>query len=313
MIFMYNTKAPISKKTFLFYVKRDWQLYLLISLPLLAVFIFKYIPMGGLSIAFFDYDIIKGFSGSKFIGLDIFKEVFTMSEFKRSFRNTLTLNILDLVFGFPMPIILAILLNEIKSVSFKRVSQTVLYLPHFLSWVIIAGIMSQLLGTNYGLINNIIVKLGGNNIPFLTEKYHWIVSYVAIGIWQSVGWGTIIYLAAISGISSELYEAAIVDGANRWHKIIYITLPSIKGTVITLLIMNLGRLMGGSFERSYLIGNSIVIEVSKILPVFIYEVGLRAYRYNVATALGLFQSFIGFLLILVTDRIAKKLGEDGLI
>ncbi len=294
-------------------LKRDWQLYFLLSLPLIAVLLFKYIPMAGLSIAFLDYDVIKGFSRSEFIGLDIFKEIFGMSDFKRSLRNTLGLNILDLAVGFPIPIVLALFLNEIKWSPFKRVSQTLLYLPHFLSWVIIAGIMSQLLSTNYGLVNTVLESMGVDRVPFLTEKYHWVASYVLIGVWQNAGWGTIIFLSAIAGINSELYEAAVVDGAKRWHKVIYITLPAIKGTIVIMLIMNLGRLMGGSFERAYLIGNTIVKEFSQILPVFVYEVGLRSYRYNVATAVGLFQSLIGFLLILAADALAKKLGEEGLI
>lgn len=302
----------IKKKRLVNFLKRDWQLYLLLSIPLIFLIIFNYLPMAGLSIAFLDYDIIKGIANSEFVGFDIFKEIFSMSDFTRAFRNTVVLNVLDLIVGFPMPIIVAILLNEIKNIKFKRISQTALYLPHFLSWVIIAGIMTQLLSTNYGIVNTIIKGFGGEAIPFLTEKYHWVGTYIIIGVWQSFGWGTIIYLAAITGISSELYEAAIVDGANRWQQIIYITLPGIKSTAIILLIMRLGRIMMGSFERAYLIGNPIVIDFSKIFSVFIYEVGLRSYRYNVATAVGLFQSFIGFSLVLIANWLAKKI-DEGLI
>lgn len=310
-----NEEIMLTKKEkgVLFYLKRDWQLYLLLLFPTIAVLIFKYIPLSGIVIAFKDYDVIRGFAESEWIGFDIFKEIFKMRDFYRIVRNTLTLNLLDLIIGFPAPIILAILLNEIKNTTFKRISQTILYLPHFISWVIIGGIMYQLFSPTSGLVNVLINRLGKESIPFLTEKYHWVISYVLIGVWQNMGWGTIIYLAAITGINHEYYEAATIDGAKRLAKIIYITIPCIKPTIITLLIMNLGRITGSNFERVFSIGNPIVMEFSDVISTFVYRVGLRSYRYNVATAVGLFQSVVGFILVIIADRVAKKIGEAGLI
>lgn len=304
---------PKASPGFLFYLKRDWQLYVLIFFPLLFAIVFKFLPMLGLSIAFLDYKPIRGFSGSEFIGLDIFKQIFTSKDFYLSLRNTLVLNLLDLAAGFPAPIILAILLNEITCKWYKKVTQTVLYLPHFLSWVIIAGLAYQLFSPQSGFVNVMIQRMGGNMVPFLTEKYHWAVSYVLIGVWQSMGWGTIIYLAAITSISGDLYEAATVDGAGRWRKIWNITLPCIKPTIVVMLIMALGRIMGSNFERPYTLSNPMVTEFSDVIATYVYRMGLQQNRYNIATAVGLFQSLVGVVLVLAADKFSKVIGEDGIV
>ena len=214
-------KTKVKGKGFKYYMKRDWQLYVLLALPLLFAIVFKFLPMFGLSVAFLNYDVVGGFEKAKFIGFDAFREIFGMKDFYVALRNTILLNGLDLIIGFPAPIILAIMLNEIRNKYFKRVTQTVLYLPHFLSWVIIAGIFYQLLSPTTGYINILISRMGGQSIPFLTEKWHWLISYCLIGVWQSMGWGTIIYLAAITGVNADLYEAAKVDGAGRWKAPLY--------------------------------------------------------------------------------------------
>lgn len=321
---MKNATANLSinnnKKTnngLFFYLRRDWLLYLMLFIPFTFVLIFKYIPMLGLIIAFKNYDpVMGGFSGiikSKWIGFDVFKEIFKMKDFYKVLRNTLTLNLLDLITSFPAPIILAIFLNELKLQKFKKLSQTILYLPHFLSWIIISGIMYQLLSPNTGLINILIKQMGGTTIPFVSEKWHWLVTYNLVGVWQSVGWGTIIYLAAITGINSELYEAATVDGAGRLKKIWHVTLPGIKSTIIVMLIMNLGKIMGSSFERSFAMSNSMVMDFADVISTFVYRVGLQSVRFNVATAVGLFQSVIGIILVAITDFLAKRSGEQGII
>ena len=297
------------KKGFAFYLKRDWQLYLLLLIPMLFIVIFKFLPMMGLSIAFLDYKPIKGFAGSEFIGFDVFKDIFTSKDFYKALKNTLVLNFLDLLIGFPAPIILAILLNEIRIKWFKKITQTVLYLPHFLSAVIVAGLCYQLFASHSGSINILL----GKNIPFLEEEYHWITTYVLSGVWQGMGWGTIIYLAAITGIDGSLYEAATVDGAGRWRKIWNITLPCIKGTIVVMLIMQLGRIMGSSFERPYTLSNPLVQNVSDVIATFVYREGLSNRHYNVATAVGLFQSLVGLVLVLASDKFAKVLGEDGIV
>lgn len=301
------------KKGFMYYLKRDWQLYVLLAIPFALVIIFKFLPMLGLSIAFLDYKPIKGFSGSEFVGFDVFKQVFSSRDFYKALKNTMLLNILDLLVGFPMPIILAIFLNEIKSKWFKKTTQTILYLPHFLSWVIIAGLAYQLFSPLSGYVNVLVTKMGGESIPFLTEKWHWMVSYVLIGVWQSMGWGTIIYLAAITGIDAELYEAATVDGAGRWRKIWNITLPSVKSTVIVMLIMSLGRIMGSSLERPFTLSNPMVTDISDVIATFVYRVGLQQNQYNIATAVGLFQSVVGVVLVFIADRVAKMMGESGIV
>lgn len=305
--------SPKDKKSIFFYLKRDWQLYVLLALPLAFAIIFCYLPFFGLSIAFLDYSVVGGFENAKFIGLEVFQKIFTQKEFYVVLRNTLILNLLDLVCGFPAPIILAIFLNEIKNRYFKRVSQTILYLPHFLSWVIISGIFYQLLQPNTGLVNIIITSMGGSEVPFLTESLHWLVTYVLVGVWQGMGWGTIIYLAAITGINGDLYEAATIDGAGRWRKIWNVTLPSIRGTIVVMLIMSLGRIVGISFERPYTMSNTMVTDISDVISTYVYRVGLQNRKYNVATAVGLFQSVVGMIFVLASDRFAKALGEDGIL
>lgn len=293
--------------------KRDWQLYLLLLLPVAMVIIFKYASYPGLRIAFLDYKPALGYDGSKFIGFGTFQRIFKDADFLKALKNTLIFNFADLIVGFPMPIILAILLNEIHFKRFKKLSQTILYLPHFLSWVIVASIFTQLLKPETGLVNVLITNLGGQSVPFLTEKYHWAVSYIVIAVWQGMGWGTIIYLAAITGINGELYEAATIDGAGRFGKIWHVTLPGIKGTIVTLLIMNLGRMMGSSFERLYSFDNVMVTDFQYQLSIYIYEKGLQAGNFSMATAVGLFQSLVGLILVIASDRFAKLLGEDGLM
>lgn len=296
-----------------FYLRRDWELYVLLLIPLSFVLLFKYAPMSGLVLAFKDYKIARGFWGSEWVGFEVFTEIFGKHDFGRAVRNTLLLNTLDLVFSFTIPVLLAILLNEIKNVKFKRMNQTLLYLPHFLSWIIIGAIAYQLLSESNGVINNLIAMMGGTRIPFLQEDYNWLISYLAIGVWQSMGWGTIIYLASMSGINPELYEAATVDGAGRWRKVWNVTLPSIRPTIVTLLIMNLGRVMEGSFERIFALQNKATTEFTTTIPVLVYRWGIESGNFSRATALGLFQSVIGLALVLMADRVAKKLGEDGLL
>lgn len=295
------------------YIQRDWQLYLLLLIPFMVALIFKYGSMLGLVIAFKDYKILKGFWGSDWVGFEMFNKIFHMQDFGLALRNTLLLNVLTLLFGFPMPIILALLLNEIKNEYFKRVSQTLLYLPHFLSWVIIGAIAYQIFGEASGIVNNLLEAGGFERIPFLQKNMHWLVTFVLINVWQTMGWGTIIYLAAISGVNPELYEAATVDGAGRFQKMWNITLPCIRSTVVTLLIMNLGNLMAGSFESVNALRNAATTEFTTTLPVLIYKMGITGGKFSESTAMGLFQSVVGLVLVLISDRIAKKLGEDGLI
>ncbi|MBP3637175.1 MAG: sugar ABC transporter permease [Clostridia bacterium] len=297
------------------YIKNNWQLYMLLMIPVIFVIIFKYAAYPGLRIAFMNYKPAKGYDGSPWVGWETFEKIFRDKDFHRALKNSLIFNFLDLGVGFPIPIILALLLNELRFPRYKKISQTILYLPHFLSWVIIASVALNLFKPETGLIN-ILMKNAGwieEGIPFLTEKWHWAVTYLLIGVWQNMGWGSIIYLAAITGIDAELYEAATIDGAGRLRKIWSVTLPCIRGTMVTLLIMNLGRVMGSNFERLDAFGNVQVKDFQYQLAIYIYEKGLAGGNFSRATAVGLFQSLTGLLLVLGSDWVSKKLGEDGLL
>ena len=296
-------------------LKRDWQLYLLLLIPLVLVIVFSYGAYPGLRMAFMDYKPAKGYAGSEWVGFKTFQKIFKDADFIRALRNSIVFNISDLLVGFPMPIILALILNELRFQKFKKVSQTILYLPHFLSWAIIGSVALTMFKPSSGLVNIALMNAGiiQEGIPFLNEKWHWAITYLLIGVWQGMGWGSILYLAAITGINGELYEAAMIDGANRWQRMWHITLPGIRSTIVTLLIMNLGRVMGSNLERLTALENTQVKEFQYQLAVYIYNKGIGNGKFSMATAVGLFQSLIGLFLVLISDRIAKKLGEDGLL
>jgi len=311
-----DVESPLmAKKGLFWFIKRDWQLYVLILFPLFFTFIFKFAAYPGMRMAFMNYKPAKGYAGSQYVGFDIFKKVFKDKDFLLALKNTIIFNLLDLAAGFPAPIILALLFNELKVKWFKKATQTILYLPHFLSWVVIASVMLSLMKPETGLLNVFMMKKGWieKGIPFLTEKSHWAVWYIIIGVWQSMGWGSIIYLSSMLGISPDLYEAAMIDGANKMQRIWHVTLPGIRPTIVTLLIMNLGKIMGSNFERLVAFGNVQVTEYQYQLAIYIYEKGLGAGNFSKATAVGLFQSLVGLLFVLLADRIAKALGENGLM
>lgn len=308
-----SAPVPKVKTTWKNAFKRDWQLYLLLLIPLALVFLFSYAAYPGLRMVFMNYKPAKGYAGSEWVGLDIFRKIFKDADFLRALRNSLVFNFLDLIVGTPIPILLALLLNELRYPRFKKVSQTILYLPHFLSWAIIGSVAYQLFKPSSGLINILIMNMGGESVPFITEKWHWAVTYLLVGVWQTMGWGTIMYLAGITSISGELYEAAMIDGAGRWKRMWHITLPGIKPTIITLLIINLGRVMNSNYERLAVFGNSQVRDFQYQLAIYIYEKGLGNLQFSMATAVGLFQSVIGVILVLLADKFAKILGEEGLL
>ena len=297
------------------YIKRYWTLYLLLSLPLTYFIVFKYIPMAYVQIAFKEYSIVQSvweMEWADHSGFEYFIKAFQNRDFLQALRNTILLNLLDLVVGFPAPIILAILLNELTFKRFKRITQTVAYMPHFLSWIIISGLALQLFAPTTGLVNIGLNKMGMESIPFLSSEAHWIWTYVFLGIWQSIGWNTIIYLAAITGISPELYEAASVDGAGRLRKIWNITLPGLKSTIIVLLILSLGKILGSDFDRPYALGNRLVSSVSDVISTFVYTNGIRGLQFSLTTAVGLFQSIVGIIFITIANKIASKFGERGI-
>lgn len=295
---------------------RDWRLYLMLVLPLVFYALFCYKPMYGVIIAFQKYNIRKGIAGSKFIGLENFQFMMGLRDFPIALRNTLWLNFMQLILGFPVPVILAIMLNEIRSVGAKKISQTLLYLPHFLSWVIIGGMVLEIFAPTTGVVNNMLLKAGiiKKNIPFLTDGSSWQLTYVLIGVWQSMGWGTILYLSAITGIDMSLFEAAKIDGANKLQQIWHVTLPGIRSTIVVLLILNVGQMMNIAFDRPYILGNVKVQDYCDVLSTLVYRVGITTGKFDRATAVGLFQSIVGLIMISGANWISNKLtdGEGGI-
>ena len=304
-----------AKRNMKAYMKRYWQLYALLALPIIYLIVFKYAPMIYIQIAFKKYSIVQSvweMPWAKKHGFEYFIKAFKNKDFLYALRNTVCLNLLDLLLGFPAPIIFALILNELCFKNFKRVVQTIAYMPHFLSWVIISSLALQLLAPNGGLINMLIKDLGGEAIPFLNESKHWVGTYIGLGIWQSFGWNSIVYLAAIAGINPELYEAASVDGAGRFRKMWHITLPGIRPTIVVLLIMNLGNILGSSFDRPFALQNNLVMNVADVLSTFVYRTGIKGLQFSLTTAVGLFQSVVGVFFLLMANWISRKLGERGI-
>lgn len=297
------------------YMKRYWQLYALLFLPLTYLLIFKYIPMTYIQIAFKKYSIVESIWKQPLadnFGFEYFIKAFKNRDFIYALRNTLTLNLLDLVVGFPAPIIFALILNEIGYKRFKKVVQTIAYMPHFLSWVIISSLALQLFAPDAGLVNMLIKNMGFDAIPFLNDAGHWIGTYIGLGVWQSFGWNSIVYLAAIAGINPELYEAASVDGAGRFRKMWHITLPGLRPTIVVLLIMNLGNILGSGFDRPFALQNNLVMKVADVISTYVYRVGIKGLQFSLTTAVGLFQSVVGVIFLLLANWLSRKLGERGI-
>ena len=308
---MTTLKAPRRRAN---WFKRDWRLYAMLAIPVIWYLMFCYKPMIGVIIAFQKYSLVKGMWGSKWVGLKNFEFVMGLRDFPLALKNTLYLNLLGLIVGFPVPIILAIMLNEIRSKGVKRVSQTLLYLPHFLSWIIIGGMVLKIFAPTTGVINQTLLKWGviDKNIPFLTDGPSWQWTYTLVGVWQNMGWGTILYLSAITGINMELFEAAKIDGANKLQQIWHVTLPGIRSTIVVLLILDIGQMMNISFDRPYVLGNTLVQDYCDVLSTFVYRTGITNAKFDRATAIGLFQSVVGLILISGANFITKKMGEDGI-
>ncbi|MBP3604848.1 MAG: sugar ABC transporter permease [Lachnospiraceae bacterium] len=296
-------------------MKRYWQLYVLLALPLVYLLIFKYIPMVYIQIAFKDYSIVQSVWEMPWAdnnGFEYFIKAFKNRDFLFALRNTLFLNLLDLFIGFPIPIIFALILNELVFKNFKRVVQTIAYMPHFLSWVIIYGLALQLFAPTNGLINMLLNNMGFESIPFLNESGHWVATYIFLGVWQSFGWNSIVYLAAIAGINPELYEAASVDGAGRFRKMWHITLPGIRSTIVVLLIMSLGNILGSGFDRPFALQNKLVMDVANVISTFVYKNGIKGLQFSLTTAVGFFQSIICVFFLLLANWISRRLGERGI-
>ncbi len=303
--------TKVKKRSFLFNLKKYKLLYLMIFPGLIYFIVFKYFPMGGLVIAFQDYQPFLGITGSPWVGFKHFIRLFTEPTFFMLLRNTLILFALNIVIFFPMPIILALMLNEVRNKYFKNAVQTIIYIPHFMSWVIIVSITYVFLTLDGGIINEFIVSLGGKKISFLTSPEWLRTIYIGQIIWKELGWSTIIYLAAITVVDPQLYEAAEMDGAARLRKTWHITLPAIRPVIITLLILKIGSTLDLGFEHMYLLLNSLNREVAEIFDTYIYTAGLKNGQLSFSTTVGLFKGVVGLVLVMASNKLAKKMGEDG--
>lgn len=294
------------------YLRENYDLYLFILPAAIALIIFSYWPIYGIQIAFKDYVAGEGFTGSAWVGLKHFTRFFESPYFGLLMKNTLILSVYSLVAGFPFPIILALMLNSMKAKRYRKVVQTVTYAPYFISTVVMCGMILLFLSPRSGAINQIIASLGGERINFMAKPEYFRHIYVWTGIWQSTGWSSVIYFAALSSVSPELHEAAIVDGASRFQRIIYIDLPSIMPTVIMLLILNFGSLMSVGFEKVYLLMNNQNSSTAEIIATYVYKMGIQNNDVSFSTAIGLFNSAINVVLLISVNWVAKKISNNSL-
>jgi len=309
---MGNNGAGKIKNDFLRNVYRCRYLYLMI-LPVLAYYIiFHYGPMYGAQIAFRNFNPFEGIWGSPWVGFNYFKQFFESYYFERLIRNTLLINIYDLAVGFPAPIILALMINEAQNKYFRRSVQTIVYLPHFISTVVVVGMINSFLSPSNGIVNIILGLFSVEPIHFLQEPGWFRTIYVWSGVWQGAGWGAIVYLAALTGIDPQLYEAAIVDGASRWKRLIHITIPSIVPTIIIMLILRMGSLLNVGYEKIMLMYNPMTYETADVISTYVYRRGIQGAEYSFSTAVGLFNSVINFIMLVIFNAISRKVSEISL-
>lgn len=310
-----ESSSKINKSKWLKRLYKERYLYIM-SIPFVIwLVIFKYIPIWGWIMAFQEFRPGKGIFGSKWVGLQQFSMMFKDDQFFRALRNTVAMSVLSLIAGFTCAILFALLINEVSNIRFKRSIQTVSYLPHFVSWVIVAGMFSKLLSTDGGVINTILVNLGllKEPVQFMAkDTLFWPISTI-IEAWKETGWNSIIYLAAIAGINPELFEAAFADGAGRLRKIWHIILPSIRPTIIILLVMNVGWLVSSGFEKQFLLGNNLVVDYSQVLSIYVLQYGISMARFSYGTAVGIFQSVVSIILLFLASKAATKFGEGSLV
>jgi len=299
------------RKQILHRIRMDKWLYILMIPGLLHILIFRYVPMYGVLIAFKDYNPYTGFFDSQWVGFKHFIQFFNSANFKNLFTNTLWISLLNLALSFPAPVILAVLINELRLPRVKKAVQTCVYIPHFLSWVIVASLTSTIFSMD-GVINRMLTANGMESVKFLTSTTLFRPMIIGQTIWKSAGWGTIVFLAAMAGVDLQLYEAAIVDGATRFRQVWHITLPAIRNTVVIMLILRLGSVLDTGFEQIYLMSNALNRTVSETFDTYVYTIGITQGSFSMATAVGLFKSVIGIVLIFGSNALAKKVGDSGI-
>ncbi|QYR20219.1 sugar ABC transporter permease [Paenibacillus sp. sptzw28] len=304
--------TAVRKPTLLSRMLRDRHLMLLLIPGVVYFIVFKYVPMWGVLLAFKNYSPYTGFLQSEWVGLEHFKRFFGDPAFLRLVRNTLLLGLYDMIFFFPAPIILALLLNEVRVGFYKRFIQTLVYIPHFISMVIVASISYLLLTTEGGVINELMLRLFGQKIAFLTDESWFRPLIITQSVWKEMGWGTIIFLAALAGVDQEQYEAAFVDGANRFRQLWHITLPAISGTIIVLLILRMGNFLDRGFEQVLLMTNALNRPVAEVFDTYVYTVGILQAQFSYSSAVGLFKAIIGIILVFSSNYLAKRSGHSGI-
>lgn len=306
-----NAKKSMGKRISV-EVKRHWQLYLMLVLPVAYLIIFAYLPMGGAVIAFKDYSIRGGIWGSEWVGLKHFKNFFTTPDFKNLMTNTLALSLYSLIISFPMPILLALAINEMRGRHYKKVVQMVTYLPYFISTVVLVGIMQNIFSVRTGLVNNIIMLFGGKAIDFMGKPGLFRSLYVWSGVWQGMGYSAVIYIAALASVDISQTEAAIIDGAGRFARVWNVDIPAIMPTIVIQLILAVGSIMSLGFEKVYLMQNPVNMQTSEIISTFVYKRGLINFQYSYATAVGLFNSVCNMVLIVLANMFSKRVNETSL-
>ncbi len=307
-----KTKVPKKKINYAVYFKNNWQLYVLILPAIIYFIVFNYMPLYGIQIAFKDFKAVFGISGSKWVGFKHFENFFHAYYFKRLLANTLLLNVYNLLWSFPVPIILAILLNQIKGPKIKRFIQTSIYVPYFISTVVLAGMLYIFLSPTSGIFNILRQALGMKAVDFMSDAKAFRTIYIVSGIWQSAGWGTILYIASLSGVDPSLYEAAEIDGANIWQKIRYIDMPSIVPVIVMVFILDCGKLLSSNTDKALVMQTAGNIPTSDIIGVYVYNVGLGSGQFSYTTAIGLFINIINFIIIITANQISKKISDVGL-
>jgi len=291
---------------------RFWPLYLMLLPGVIYFLVFRYWPIYGLVIAFKNFRVLEGITASPWVGFQNFQALFDSPLFMRALRNTLVISALKLVIGFPMPILLALMLNEVRHGGVKRIIQTVSYLPHFLSWVIIYAILIALLSPARGLVNQTVIGLGGQAIPFLTDARWFLGVIVASDIWKEIGWGAIIYLAALTAINPELYEAAAIDGASRLQQIRFISLPGMLPVILLMFILHMGHILDAGFDQIYILYNPLVYETSDIIDTWVFRNGIEEFRFALSTAASVFKSVFGLIILLTANRLARRFTGQGI-
>lgn len=303
---------PNNKKTAFQQISKHPTLYLLMLIPICIVLIFKYYPMYGVTLAFKDYDFRAGILGSEWVGFKYFKEILTTPNMGRYLLNTLLLSFYQIIFAMPLPIVLALAINNVKNKGFKKTVQLVTYAPHFISVVVLVGIMQQFFALRGGFVNNVILFFGGEAFNFMGDASLFRLFYVGSGIWQSTGYAAIIYIAALAGVDPSLYEAASIDGASTFRKVINIDIPSIAPTIIILLILQSGSVLSIGFEKAYLMQNPLNYSVSEIISTYVYKTGLLNARYSFSTAVSLLNSLVNLVLLFTVNTISRKVSETSL-